>query len=57
MEFCKFYPEDKKKQLFYNQKATLDIFLENGSITKEQYDKSLTTLAEKMNIDLVHKVT
>ena len=45
-------PEEKKQQLFLNQKKTLDIFLENGAITKAQYDKSLGDLREKMGVSL-----
>lgn len=40
----------KNKNLFENQKATLDTFLKTGAITKEQYEKSLNGLKEKMNI-------
>ena len=42
--------EEKKSELFEHQKHTLDLFLERGAITKAQYDKSLTTLTEKMGI-------
>lgn len=35
-------PEEKKKQLFLNQKKLLDTFLEKNAISKTQYDKSLT---------------
>jgi hypothetical protein len=43
-------PEEKKKQLFWNQKQLLDTFLEKGAITQAQYNKSLGDLREKMNI-------
>ena len=43
-------PEEKKKQLFLQQKHTLDLFLERRAITQAQYDKSLGDLREKMNI-------
>ncbi|MER2056884.1 MAG: hypothetical protein ABTB30_16490 [Clostridia bacterium] len=43
--------EDKKKQLFLNQKLLLDTFLEHGAISKEQYDKSLGDLIVKMGIE------
>ena len=33
--------DEKKRELFLNQKDTLDKFLERGAITKAQYDKSL----------------
>ena len=42
---------EKNKQLFFKQKQTLDIFLEQGAITKAQHDKSLHDLKEKMGID------
>ena len=41
----------KRESLFNMQKETLDSFLERGAISKEQYDKSLTTLKEKMNMN------
>ena len=43
-------PEEKKKQLFLKQKRILDLFLERGSISKAQYDKSLGDMKEKMGI-------
>ena len=43
--------EEKKKQLFLNQKATLDSFLERGAISKAQYDKSYGDLKIKMGFD------
>ena len=43
-------PEEKKKQLFLNQKRTLDLFLERNAISREQYDKSLGDLTEKMGM-------
>lgn len=43
-------PEEKKKQLFLNQKKTLDLFLERNAISKVQYDKSLGDLIEKMGM-------
>lgn len=42
--------EERKNQLFLNQKATLDAFLERGAISQAQYDKSLGDLREKMRI-------
>lgn len=45
--------DEKKRQLFLNQKQTLDIFLANGAITKAQYDKSLGDLIEKMGMQNV----
>ena len=43
-------PEDKKKQLFLNQKQTLDLFLERRAISLAQYNKSLHDLIEKMGM-------
>ena len=43
--------EDKKKQLFLNQKQLLDTFLEHGAISQAQYDKSLGDLIAKMGIE------
>ena len=40
--------DQKKHQLFLNQKALLDQFLKTGAITKAQHDKSLGDLIEKM---------
>ncbi|MCQ2480850.1 MAG: hypothetical protein MJ121_01895, partial [Clostridia bacterium] len=42
--------EEKQRDLYERQKRTLDLFLERNAISKEQYDKSLNTLKEKMNI-------
>ena len=44
-------PEEKKKQLFLRQKETLDTFLENGAITRAQYDKSLGDLIRLMGME------
>ena len=43
-------PEEKKRQLFFNQKELLDTFLGNGAITRAQYDKSLGDLRELMGM-------
>ena len=43
-------PEDKKKQLYLNQKQTLEAFLERGAISKAQFDKSLGDFTEKMGM-------
>ncbi len=43
-------PEEKKKQLFLNQKRLLDTFLEKHAISKTQYDKSLSDLRGKMGM-------
>lgn len=41
-------PEQKKRELYLEQKYTLDTFLEHHAITKAQYDKSLGDLTVKM---------
>lgn len=38
-------------QLYFDQKQTLDLFLERGAISKAQYDKSLNELTDKLQID------
>ena len=50
-EWEKFSPEQKRKQLYLNQKSLLDTFLEHHAISQEQYDKSLGDLTEKMGIN------
>ena len=47
--------EDKKKQLFLNQKHTLDLFLERGAISRAQYDKSLGDLVRLMGMEELMK--
>lgn len=42
--------DDKKIQLYLKQKELLDTFLKRGAITKEQYNKSLGDLTEKMGM-------
>ena len=51
-EWTDLSPEEKKVQLFLNQKKTLDLFLERGAISQAQYDKSLGDLREKMGVTL-----
>ena len=51
-EWARLSPEEKKQQLFLNQKDTLDLFLERGAISQAQYDKSLGDLREKMGVKL-----
>jgi hypothetical protein len=46
-------PDEKRVQLFLNQKKTLDLFLERNAISKAQYDKSLGNLIEKMEMQNV----
>ena len=41
-------PEQKKRELYLEQKFTLDAFLERHAISQAQYDKSLHDLIEKM---------
>ncbi len=48
-------PDEKKKQLFLEQKRTLDIFLANGAITKAQYNKSYGDLVVLMGMQDVAK--
>ena len=43
--------EEKRKELFRNQKKLLDLFLENGAISRAQYDKSLGDLIVKMGME------
>ena len=40
--------DEKKKELYLRQKELLDTFLNNGAITRAQYDKSFGDLTEKM---------
>ena len=42
--------EEKRKQLFLNQKKLLCLFLEKPAISPAQYDKSLGDLVEKMGM-------
>jgi hypothetical protein len=48
MEWEKMNPDQKKKQLFLNQKELLDKFLEKHAISQAQYQKSLGDLRLKM---------
>ena len=43
-------PAEKRKDLYRQQKETLDLFLERNAITKEQYDKSIQTLETAFKI-------
>ena len=43
-------PEQKKRELYLEQKFTLDSFLERNAISKAMYDKSLHDLTEKMGM-------
>ena len=44
--------EEKNKQLFFQQKHTLDLFLERNAISEAQYNKSLGDLIIKMGINI-----
>jgi len=50
IEWANLSQEEKNKQLFLKQKHTLDLFLESNAISREQYDKSLGDLREKMGM-------
>ncbi len=50
IEWERMTPEEKKIQLYKNQKNTLDLFLERNAISREQYNKSLHDLTEKMGM-------
>jgi len=43
--------EEKKIQLYRNQKSTLDLFLERRAISQDQYNKSLYDLTTKMGME------
>ena len=43
-------PEEKKLQLYLQQKKLLDTFLSTHAISQAQYEKSLGDLRIKMNI-------
>ena len=43
-------PAEKKLALFRRQKDLLDTFLATGAISREQHDKSLNCLIDKMGI-------
>ena len=45
-------PEEKKYELFLQQKELLATFLSTGAISQVQHDKSLNCLIEKMGINL-----
>lgn len=45
-------PTKGKEELFLRQKQMLDLFLEKKAITKQQYEKSLHDLAEKMGYSI-----
>ena len=43
--------EDKQLELYLRQKKTLELFLERNAISKEQFDKSIGDLTEKMGME------
>ena len=43
--------EEQLRDLYEKQKHTLDLFLENGAISRAQYDKSLGNLPKKMGME------
>lgn len=43
-------PEQKKKQLFLNQKEVLDKLLDRHAISQAQYDRSLGDMIKKMGV-------
>ena len=49
-EWEKLSSEQKKIQLYLEQKKTLEAFLVRGAISKAQFDKSLGDLTEKMGM-------
>ncbi|MBR3056935.1 MAG: hypothetical protein IKG93_03105 [Clostridiales bacterium] len=49
--------EEQKHQLYLKQKALLDTFVEKHAISREQYEKSLHDLTEKMGEKLPEKDT
>ena len=55
MQWESLTPEQKKRQLYLQQKQLLEQFLDHGAITEEQYRKSLHDLTEKMGMEaLLH---
>lgn len=44
-------PEEKRKQLFLNQKELLQTFLEKRAISRQQFDKSFGDLCKKMGFE------
>ena len=51
LEWEQLSPEQKRIQLYLEQKKTLEIFLEHGAISQAQFDKSLGDLTEKMGMN------
>ena len=55
-EWTQLSPEEKKKQLYLKQVQTLNDFLERNAISKEQYEKSLHDLTEKMGMSAQNSI-
>ena len=53
MEWSALSPEDKKKQLYLQQKDLLDKLLERNAISRVEYDKSFGDLTRKMGMENV----
>lgn len=51
LEWEQLSPEQKRIQLYLEQKKTLEMFLEHGAISQAQFDKSLGDLTEKMGLN------
>ena len=51
MDWSELSTEEKKVQLYLNQKKVLELFLERNAISKEQFDKSLGDLTRKMGME------
>lgn len=51
IEWSTLAPEDKKKQLYFQQKDLPNKFLERNAITKAEYEKSLGDLTLKMGMN------
>ncbi len=49
-EWERLSPEEKRVQLYLNQKQTLEAFLKRGAISQAQFDKSLGDLTVKMGM-------
>ena len=41
-------PAEKRRQLFLNQKAVLDAFLQRHAISRAEYDRSLDVLESRL---------
>lgn len=42
--------EEKNRELYFKQKRMLEEFFQHGAISKEQFEKSLHDLTEKMGM-------